>query len=128
MADPHRRASIHTAPSATTTDVTGRWGIALAGVVMQIALGAVYAWSVFRIPLTKTFGWTISQVTLAFTLAILMLGFAAFGVDCGCASPDLGRLRSPRASFMVLGFSSQAFLADTCTGSISRTAFWEALA
>src|SRR5437016_3577020 len=55
-----------------------RWGIALAGVVMQIALGAVYAWSVFRIPLTKAFGWTISQVTFTFTLAILMLGFAAF--------------------------------------------------
>ena len=45
---------------------------------MQVALGAVYAWSVFRIPLTKTFGWTISQVTFVFTLAILMLGFAAF--------------------------------------------------
>jgi MFS transporter, OFA family, oxalate/formate antiporter len=55
-----------------------RWGIAAAGVVMQIALGAVYAWSVFRIPLTKAFGWTISQVTLTFTIAILMLGFAAF--------------------------------------------------
>jgi len=46
--------------------------------VMQIALGAVYAWSVFRIPLTKAFGWTISQVTLTFTIAILTLGFAAF--------------------------------------------------
>lgn len=34
-------------------------------VVMQVALGA--AWSVFRIPLTRTFGWTISQVTLTFT-------------------------------------------------------------
>jgi OFA family oxalate/formate antiporter-like MFS transporter len=45
---------------------------------MQIALGAVYAWSVFRIPLTKAFGWTISQVTLAFTLSIFTLGFAAF--------------------------------------------------
>jgi OFA family oxalate/formate antiporter-like MFS transporter len=45
---------------------------------MQIALGAVYAWSVFRIPLTRAFGWTISQVTLTFTIAILMLGFAAF--------------------------------------------------
>jgi len=60
------------------SDVPNRWGIAVAGVVMQIALGAVYAWSVFRIPLTKTFGWTISQVTFTFTLAILMLGFAAF--------------------------------------------------
>ncbi len=55
-----------------------RWGIAVAGVIMQIGLGAVYAWSVFRIPLTKAFGWTISQVTLTFTIAILVLGFAAF--------------------------------------------------
>ena len=28
---------------------------------MQMALGAVYAWSVFRIPLTQTYGWTVSQ-------------------------------------------------------------------
>src|SRR3989442_1501699 len=55
-----------------------RWLIAVAGIVMQIALGAVYAWSVFRIPLSRTYGWSISQVTLTFELAILMLGFAAF--------------------------------------------------
>jgi OFA family oxalate/formate antiporter-like MFS transporter len=58
--------------------VANRWGIALAGIFMQIALGAVYAWSVFRIPLSKQFGWSISQVTLTFTISILMLGFAAF--------------------------------------------------
>src|SRR5690242_6975300 len=61
-----------------TTETANRWGIAAAGVIMQMGLGAVYAWSVFRIPLTKAFGWTISQVTLTFTIAILMLGFAAF--------------------------------------------------
>lgn len=61
-----------------TKTPTNRWAIAAAGVVMQIALGAVYAWSVFRIPLTKQFGWTISQVTLTFTIAILVLGFASF--------------------------------------------------
>src|SRR5260370_7153422 len=61
-----------------TTNSSNRWLIAAAGVVMQIALGAVYAWSVFRIPLTKSYGWTVSQVTLAFELAILMLGFASF--------------------------------------------------
>src|SRR6266478_6370884 len=61
-----------------TTNNSNRWLIAVAGVVMQLALGAVYAWSVFRIPLTKSYGWTVSQVTLAFELAILMLGFAAF--------------------------------------------------
>ena len=57
---------------------TNRWAIAVAGVIIQIALGAVYAWSVFRIPLTRAYGWTISQVTLAFTIAILTLGFASF--------------------------------------------------
>jgi MFS transporter, OFA family, oxalate/formate antiporter len=55
-----------------------RWGIAAAGVFLQIALGAVYAWSVFRAPLAKQFGWSISQVTLTFTISIFVLGFAAF--------------------------------------------------
>ena len=55
-----------------------RWGIALAGVLLQMALGAVYAWSVFRVPLAKQFHWNISQVTLTFTIAIMVLGFAAF--------------------------------------------------
>ncbi|TWJ01699.1 OFA family oxalate/formate antiporter-like MFS transporter [Mucilaginibacter frigoritolerans] len=57
---------------------TKRWGIAAAGVLLQIALGAVYAWSVFRTPLAKQFHWSIAQVTLTFTIAILALGFAAF--------------------------------------------------
>jgi MFS transporter, OFA family, oxalate/formate antiporter len=52
--------------------------IAVAGIFLQLALGAVYAWSVFRIPLSKKFGWTIPQVTLTFTIAIFVLGFAAF--------------------------------------------------
>src|SRR5256886_7120145 len=55
-----------------------RWVIAIAGVFFQIALGAVYAWSVFRVPLTKQFGWSISEVTLTFTISIFVLGFAAF--------------------------------------------------
>src|SRR2546430_17618598 len=58
--------------------VPNRSIIAVAGVLMQVALGAVYAWSVFRIPLTQTYGWTVSQVTFAFELAILVLGFASF--------------------------------------------------
>ena len=55
-----------------------RWVIAIAGVFFQIALGAVYAWSVFRVPLTKQFGWSISEVTLTFTISIFVLGCTAF--------------------------------------------------
>ncbi len=61
------------------TDTPNRLIIALAGVLMQAALGAVYAWSVFRIPLSQRYSWAVSQVTVAFELAILVLGFAAFG-------------------------------------------------
>jgi MFS transporter, OFA family, oxalate/formate antiporter len=55
-----------------------RWLIAVAGICMQIALGAVYAWSVFRTPLATQFGWTIAEVTLTFTISIFVLGVAAF--------------------------------------------------
>jgi MFS transporter, OFA family, oxalate/formate antiporter len=55
-----------------------RWLIAAAGVLMQIAFGAVYAWSVFRIPLSHAHGWTIAEVTAAFEIAIFIVGFAAF--------------------------------------------------
>jgi len=55
-----------------------RWGIAVAGFLMQMALGAVYAWSVFRVPLSKQFHWSISDVTLTFTICIFTLGVSAF--------------------------------------------------
>lgn len=64
----------------TTTNqrLPNRWLLAGGGFLMQLALGAVYAWSVFRDPLMKNNGWSISEVTLTFSIAILVLGFAAF--------------------------------------------------
>jgi OFA family oxalate/formate antiporter-like MFS transporter len=55
-----------------------RWLIAAAGVLMQVAFGAVYAWSVFRIPLSQVRGWSIAEVTAAFEIAIFVVGVAAF--------------------------------------------------
>lgn len=46
-------ANLNIVPQRTNSN-PNRWNIAVAGVIMQIALGAVYAWNVFRIPLTKT--------------------------------------------------------------------------
>ena len=58
--------------------MTNRWSIAIAGILLQVALGAVYAWSVFRAPLTSQFGWSVSEVTFTFTISIFVLGIAAF--------------------------------------------------
>ena len=57
--------------------LVNRWWIAVAGFCLQMALGAGYAWSVFRIPLVKEFGWSISQVSFTFTIDWLFLGFSA---------------------------------------------------
>ncbi|MGD0630706.1 MAG: OFA family MFS transporter [Terracidiphilus sp.] len=57
---------------------TNRWGLAAAGFLMQMALGAVYAWSVFRIPLAKLFHWSVPDVTLTFTICVVVLGISAF--------------------------------------------------
>ena len=53
-----------------------RWFIALAGVLMQLALGAVYAWSIFQKPLVKQFDCSISEVRPTFTISIFVLGIA----------------------------------------------------
>ena len=52
--------------------------IAVAAAVLQIALGALGAWSVFSVPLSKQFGWSISEVTLTFSVCVFVLGFASF--------------------------------------------------
>jgi MFS transporter, OFA family, oxalate/formate antiporter len=66
------------ASQAANQNVSNRWLIATAGVVMQVALGAVYAWSVFRVPLSDAYGTGVSAVNTTFSIAILALGFAAF--------------------------------------------------
>src|ERR687893_678508 len=66
------------ASQAANQNVSNRWLIATAGVVMQVALGAVYAWSVFRVPLSDAYGTGVSAVNTTFSIALLTLGFAAF--------------------------------------------------
>ena len=66
--------------------------IAIAGVVMQVALGAVYAWSVFREPLAAAYGGaSATAVNTTFSITIFTLGFAAFagGLWMGSAGPRI---------------------------------------
>jgi MFS transporter, OFA family, oxalate/formate antiporter len=52
--------------------------VILAAILIQLALGSVYGWSVFVNPLRDACQWTKPQVTLAFSLAICFLGIGAF--------------------------------------------------
>jgi OFA family oxalate/formate antiporter-like MFS transporter len=66
--------------SQTRTDtpdsaVGNRWLILVAGVLVQLAIGAVYAWSVFSKALQsdEAFGWSKAQATVPFEVAIGMI-------------------------------------------------------
>ena len=48
-----------------------RWFAVVGGVSMNLALGSLYAWSVFVAPLEAEFGWTRTQTSWVFTIAIV---------------------------------------------------------
>ena len=54
-----------------------RWWIAAGAVVMQMCLGSVYAWSVFKKPLMASHGWSEFETQLTFMISIGMIGLAA---------------------------------------------------
>jgi len=57
-----------------------RWWIAVAAIIMQLCLGTVYAWSVYKMPLMKAHGWGETATQVTFMICIGMIGLsAAFG-------------------------------------------------
>ena len=58
-----------------------RWSVVVGGVSMNLALGSLYAWSVFVLPLEQEFGWNRAQTSWIFTIAVVCfaLSFVAAG-------------------------------------------------
>lgn len=60
--------------------ITNRWTVAVAAIVVQSGFGSLYAWSVFRQPLSAHYGTNITDVNVAFFVASLVFGISTFGV------------------------------------------------
>jgi len=56
---------------------TNRWVLAIAAFCMQLALGAVYAWSVFLNPVRSAYHVTQPEANLTFSIVLLALGVTA---------------------------------------------------
>jgi OFA family oxalate/formate antiporter-like MFS transporter len=83
--------------SLRTLAISQRAGIAVAAFCMQLALGAVYGWSVFLSPLQEQFGAGKPAVNLTFTITLAVLGVTAgFG-------GSLQRRIGPRATATLAG-------------------------
>lgn len=86
-----------------------RWFPVVGGILLNLALGSLYAWSVFVLPLEREFGWNREQTSWVFTVAIV--AFAAAFVVAG----RLQDARGPRlcgfmgATLLSAGFALASF-------------------
>ena len=69
-----RSDSLSSDPSGKRAPISRWWRLA-GGILINLALGTLYAWSIFVTPLEREFGWKRAQTSTVFTVAAVM--FAA---------------------------------------------------
>jgi OFA family oxalate/formate antiporter-like MFS transporter len=90
-----------------------RWRVVVGGVSMNLALGSLYAWSVFVLPLEKEFGWTRAQTSRVYTIAVVT--FAVSFILAGRIQDKLG----PRpCAFLGAVLVSLGFFLVSLTSSL----------
>ena len=63
--------------STTSSALPNRWVLAITAFLMQLALGSVYAWSVFLKPVIASYHVSRIQANLTFSIVLLALGITA---------------------------------------------------
>tara|TARA_Y100000588_G_C14217488_1_gene909487 strand:+ start:288 stop:1487 length:1200 start_codon:yes stop_codon:yes gene_type:complete len=90
-----------------------RWFAVFGGVSMNLALGSLYAWSVFVAPLEAEFGWTRTQTALVFSIAIVTFAFS------NVLAGRIQDVRGPRICAAIgATLVSTAFLLGSFTSSL----------
>src|SRR6266545_4806172 len=96
-----------------------RWWRVVGGLSMNLALGSLYAWSVFVAPLEKEFGWKRADTSMIFTIAVFVFGLAFILA---------GRLQDKKGPFWisVIGgvLVSVGFFLSAWTTTLAWVFFW----
>ena len=74
-------------PAAPTPGIS-RWWRVVGGLLMNLALGSLYGWSVFVAPLEKQFSWKRADTSMVFTIAVVV--FALSFVVAGRIQDKIG--------------------------------------
>lgn len=103
-----------TAPTPAAQVGLSRWWRVVGGLSMNLALGSLYAWSVFVAPLEKEFGWKRAETSSVFYIAVVV--FALSFIVAGRLQDKLGpfKISIIGAIFVSLGFFLCAY-ADSVT-------------
>lgn len=99
----------------TTGKVMNRNLVVVGAILIQLALGAIYAWSVFT-PSLKAAGWTAAQTQAVFAAGLAF--FAIVMVIAGRLMPRLGPQKLAVAGGVVLGAGY------ALAGLFGGTSFW----
>lgn len=92
--------------------IMNRWMVVLGAILIQLCLGAIYAWSVFTKPLVEA-GWSKAQTQGVFAAGLAT--FAIIMVIAGRIMPKLGPRVVAMAGGVVLGLGY--FLAGILGGT-----------
>lgn len=96
-----------------------RWWRVVGGLSMNLALGSLYAWSVFVAPLEKKFGWDRTQTSTVFTIAVVV--FALSFVVAGRLQDRLGPFPISLTGAVLI---TLAFIMSSFTNSLIWLYLW----
>lgn len=93
--------------------MTNRWLPVIGGILMNLALGSLYAWSVFMVPLEREFGWRRADTSWVYTIAIVV--FALTFIVAG----RIQDLKGPKVCALIGGvLVSAGFFLSSYTSSL----------
>ncbi len=104
--------------TTTTVSATGRWRYAAAAVFMQVLLGVIYSWSIFRGPLAQLHGWSNAQTIAPYRYSLL--AFAAGMILAGMWQDRKGPRIVASVGGLLLGTGCllASFNGSTVTGLV----------
>jgi OFA family oxalate/formate antiporter-like MFS transporter len=105
---------------SSVTASKNRWLIALSAVAIHLSIGSIYAYSIYQIPLNETLGWSTSSVTLAFSIAVFVLGITA--AFLGRYVEEYGPRKAGLAAGVLFGLGMVGAGASVQLGSLPL--FW----
>jgi OFA family oxalate/formate antiporter-like MFS transporter len=86
--------------------MTNRWLPIVGGILMNLALGSLYGWSVFVLPLEREFKWTRAETSWVYTIAIVV--FALSFIVAG----RIQDMKGPKICALIGGVLVSADLLD----------------
>jgi OFA family oxalate/formate antiporter-like MFS transporter len=104
--------------ATSSVSASGRWRYAAAAVFMQVLLGVIYSWSIFRGPLARLHGWSNAETIAPYRYSLL--AFAAGMILAGMWQDHKGpRIVASVGGFLLgTGCLLASFTGGTVTGLV----------